>query len=113
MNDMNEEFGFHRTRVEVISAPDNSGRLFDLTVTASHCEIHPDLIRHYCRIGLVQPAARDEAKNPYFDDDAIYWIRQIRELNREGEVGQRALRVILDLRRQVEELKRELRFRIE
>jgi DNA-binding transcriptional MerR regulator len=110
---MNDDFEYHQTRFKVTSASDSSGQLFNLTITASHCEIHPDLIRHYCRIGLVRPAARDEEKNPYFDDDGIYWIRQIRELNREGEVGQRTLRVILDLRRQVEELKRELRFRID
>jgi DNA-binding transcriptional MerR regulator len=103
---MNEDFVFKQTRVEMISGEPRE--LYDLTITASYCEIHPDLIRHYCQIGMIHPARRDENENLFFDDDAIYWIRQIRELNRGGEVGQSALRIILDLRRQVEDLRREL-----
>ena len=108
---MNEDFVFKQTRIEMTTV--ESRELYDLTITASYCEIHPDLIRHYCQTGLVHPSRRDENENLYFDDDAIYWIRQIRELNREGELEHRALRLILDLRQQVEQLKKELRFRID
>ena len=104
---------FQRTGVEMTITHGDPAQIYDISVAASYSETQPELILDYCRIGVITAAKRDDSDNLYFDDDAIYWLRQIRSLRTEGEVNRAALRLILDLRRQVESLKRELRFRLE
>jgi DNA-binding transcriptional MerR regulator len=110
---MSDEFDTNYTEIEVRVTHGDPGKIYDITMTATYTGTQPDLIRDYCRIGVITATKRDESDNLFFDDDAIYWLRQIRSLRTEGEVNRAALRLILDLRRQVEYLKRELRFRLE
>jgi hypothetical protein len=110
---MSEESVSKHVGFEVTVTHGDPAKLYDITVTATYTETQPHLILDYCRMGVVTAVKRDEADNLFFDDEAIYWLRQIRSLQAEGEVNRAALRLILDLRRQVEHLKRELRFRLE
>ena len=112
-NKMSGEFIRKKVGFEMANTHVDPDKLYNLMVTASYCETHPDLIRDYCRIGLITAAKQDGNDNLFFDDDAIYWLRQIRLLRLEGEVSQRGLQLIFDLRQQVEHLKRELRFQME
>jgi DNA-binding transcriptional MerR regulator len=99
-------------RVEISAAQPEAGRLYDLATTAAFSNTHPDLIRRYHRAGLIT-AEEGERDELFFDDDAIYWLRQIETLHRQGGIGQHGLRIIVELLKEVERLQTELRFRSE
>ena len=97
-------------RVEIRAAQTEGGRLYDLETTAAFSNTHPDLIRRYHGVGLIA-AEESEQDELFFDDDAIYWLRQIEALRREGGISQHGLRMIVDLLQEVERLQMELRSR--
>jgi DNA-binding transcriptional MerR regulator len=99
-------------RVEITAAQTEGGRLYDLETTAAFSNTHPDLIRRYYGVGLIA-AQESEQDELFFDDDAIYWLRQIETLRREGGISQHGLRMIVDLLQEVERLQMELRSRTE
>lgn len=71
--------------------------------------VRPDLLRYYCRIGLL---GRERAleKNPIFDDTAVYEIRRVEGLRAEFGINRRALPLFCDLLRRVERLQNEIRY---
>lgn len=99
-------------RLDITAAQPEAGRLYDLATAAAFSKTHPDLIRRYHSAGLIR-AEEGERDELFFDDDAIYWLRQIEALHREGGIGQHGLRIIVDLLQEVERLQMELRFRSE
>ena len=88
-----------------------AGKLFDLRTAAKDTAVDPDGIRAYCREGLVRAIDYKEDGEPLFDEDAIYWLRRIQNLRTEMQLEGRGLRIVLDLLREVEQLRQELRAR--
>ena len=99
-------------RIEITADQAEGGRLYDLETASAASNTHPDLIRRYCGVGLIVAEESEEDKL-FFDDDAIYWLRQIEALRREGGISQHGLRLIVDLLQEVERLQMELRSRNE
>ncbi len=83
---------------------------YSLEVTAHLAGVHPDMLRYYCRAGLLGDDYRALDEEPRFDDDALYQIRRIESYRREQGVNLHALPVICALQRQVDRLSAELRF---
>jgi DNA-binding transcriptional MerR regulator len=71
--------------------------------------VRPDLLRYYCRIGLL---GRERAleKAPIFDDTALYEIRRVEGLRIEFGINRRALPLFCHLLRRVERLQDEIRY---
>ncbi len=106
---MSEDFSARQGMIVSLSAePFEPGRLHNLATIAHYCEAHPDLIRYYWRHGLI--AAVESGEELFFDDDALYWLRQIQQIRRESGAGPRTIGIILKLMREIEALKRDLRF---
>ena len=71
-------------------------------------ELSAETLREYCQAGLLgAPRAAEEP----FDDDAIYELRRIEFYRRRHGVNREALPIVLDLLREVERLRAELRAR--
>ncbi|MBV9391693.1 MAG: MerR family transcriptional regulator, partial [Verrucomicrobia bacterium] len=105
---MSENFSARQGIIVSISAETpEPGRLHDLAAIAHYSDAHPDLIRYYWRHGLI--AAVEKGEDLFFDDDALYWLRQIQQIRRESGAGPRAIRIILQLMREIEALRRDLR----
>jgi DNA-binding transcriptional MerR regulator len=81
-----------------------------LATIADESGIHPDLVRHYCLLGLLGPERTMRAPEPTFDDDALYTLRRIDHYRRHHGVNRQALVLLCALERDVERLERELRF---
>lgn len=64
----------------------------------------------YCRYNLVSPVVDPDRGGWFFDDEAIRRLRHIEHLRVEREANLKAISLIFDLMRQVEDLQRELRF---
>ena len=68
------------------------------------------LIAVYCRYGLIAPVAPPERDGWLFDDEAIRDLRQIEQLRTAYNLEIPALRAFMALRREVEQLREEVRF---
>ena len=93
----------------VIREPGRS--TYSVDEAAALSDLHPELVRYYCRIGLFGPSRADAAWEPVFDDDAIYELRRIEHYRRHYGVSRRALPLISGLLHEVARLEAEVRFR--
>ena len=83
---------------------------YSLESAARFADVHPEMLRHYCRLGLFGEARARPETVLIFDDDALYELRRFEHYRRHHGVNRRTLRLICDLWREVERLQTELRF---
>ncbi|MBI4230291.1 MAG: MerR family transcriptional regulator [Planctomycetes bacterium] len=67
-----------------MSAPPSRRRLLRIGEVARRFRVTPQLVRHYCILGLVRETSRSPAGYRLFDDRAVECIDLIRRLNRSG-----------------------------
>ena len=83
---------------------------YSLETAARFGDVHPEMLRYYCRLGLFgEELARPDVEL-IFDDDALYELRRFEHYRRHHGVDRKTLRLICGLRREVERLQSELRF---
>jgi MerR family transcriptional regulator, heat shock protein HspR len=76
-------------------------------VAARLVECHPQTLRMYERLGLVEPQRTDTNMRLYSADD-IEKLRQIQRLTQDLGVNLAGVQVILDLLERISEMRREL-----
>jgi DNA-binding transcriptional MerR regulator len=96
--------------MQVSVANPAAGELYNIQVAAEYSAIDPEGIRSYCRQGFITAVEYRDGE-PLFDEDGIYWLRRLQNLRSEMHLDGRALRVVLDLMREVESLRQALRAR--
>ncbi|HZP59823.1 MAG TPA: MerR family transcriptional regulator [Opitutaceae bacterium] len=84
---------------------------YSLEATASLAGMHPEMLRYYCRLGLLGEGRARPGSELIFDDDALYELRRLEHYRRHHGVNRKTLRLISDLWREIECLQTELRFR--
>lgn len=83
---------------------------YSLETAAALAGVHPDMLRHYCRLGLFgETRARSDAEL-VFNDDTLYELRRFEHYRRQQGVDRKTLRLICGLWRDIERLETELRF---
>ncbi len=90
--------------------PDGVPAGYSLETAADLCGVHPEVLRHYCQLGLFGEARANPMAAPVFDDTALYELRRVEHYRRHHGVNHQSLRLICDLWREVERLQAELRF---
>lgn len=83
---------------------------YSLDDAARLAEVHPDLLRYYCRTGLLGDDRMQSEQEPVFDDNALYELRRIEHYRRHHGVNLRSLPLFFGLLREIENLHAELRF---
>ncbi len=84
--------------------------MYSLEETARLADVHPEMLRYYCRLGLLgEDRARPEI-DLVFDDDALFELRRFELYRRRHGVNRRTLRLICHLWRELEQLRAEVRF---
>jgi DNA-binding transcriptional MerR regulator len=83
---------------------------YHLEEAAELVGLHPEMLRYYCRLGLVGEARARPGAELMFDDDALYELRRFEQYRRHHHVDRHTLRLICHLKREVERLQAELRF---
>ena len=83
---------------------------YSLEEASQHTAVHPDLLRYYCRAGLLGETRMDSEEEPNFDDACLYEIRRIEHYRHHHSVNLRALPLVLGLLREIDSLRRELNF---
>ena len=99
-------------RADALASANPPGRAaYSLEAAADLAGVHPEMIRYFCRLGVVTPVRGDAGSDPVFDDDAIYEMRRVEHFRRYYGVSRRALPLISRLLRDVARLEAELRSR--
>ncbi len=83
---------------------------YSLEAAALIAGVHPEMLRHYCRLGIFGDARAQPGTEPIFDDDALYELRRFEHYRRHHGVNRKTLRLIFGLLREVERLQTEVRF---
>ena len=107
MNDADKSEKYSLTLIRVRMA---SPATYSLETVARLTGVHPEMVRYYCRLGLLGEARSRAEAEPIFDDDALYELRQFEAYRRHHGVDRQTMRLICGLRREVERLQAEVRF---
>jgi DNA-binding transcriptional MerR regulator len=97
-------------RLTLITIREAAPATYSLETAARLVGVHPEMLRYYCRVGLIGEAHGEADAEPVFDDDAICELRRFERFRRQHGLDRRTLRLIFSLRREVERLQAELRF---
>ena len=101
---------YHNPTLTLVCVSADAPARYSLSTAAYLCDVHPDMLRHYCQLGLLGPAYTDLETDPTFDDSALYEIRRIEHYQRHHGVNRQALPLLCGLWREVERLQGEVRF---
>ena len=82
-------------------------RRYTISVAAELVNVHQQTLRHYERIGLIEPA-RGKGEIRYYSPEDIDKILQIRRLVEELGVNLAGVEVILHMRDQMERMRHEM-----
>ena len=83
---------------------------YSIEEAARLAQVTRRLIAVYFRFGLVSPAANPDIGGWCFDDEGIRTLRQIERLRNSLGMNLAAVKVVLELTREVERMRQELRF---
>lgn len=81
--------------------------VYMIGVAAQLCNVHPQTLRQYERLGLVVPA-RVGAKNRLYSESDIHKVRRIQRLTQEMGVNLAGVEIILRLMDDMEDMRRDL-----
>jgi DNA-binding transcriptional MerR regulator len=84
--------------------------LYPIDIAAAMARVPRRRIALYYRHGLVSPVLDPECGGWYFNDDAIRELRRIEHLRSTCGMDLRAIGLMLDLLKEVERLREEVRF---
>lgn len=84
--------------------------IYDLSTAAELAQLHPDIVLHYWRLGLLPAARVDAGDLPAFDDNGVYELRRIEHFHRHHGVNRQALPLVMRLVHDLERLQAEVRF---
>jgi len=104
-------FTFHvNPTLTLVCMPAETSALFSLGVAADLTGVHPDMLRYYCRIGLLGVDRTGMLHEPTFDEDALQEVRRIEHYRRHLAVSRQALPLVCELRREAERRHIEIHF---
>ena len=84
--------------------------MHSLETAAALAGVHPEMLRHYCQLGLFGEARAQPDEELVFDDDALYELRRFEHYRLKQGVNRKTLRLICGLWREVDRLQTELRY---
>ncbi len=98
------------TELTLVCLPPGLAARHSLDDAAHLTGVHPEMLRYYCRLGLLDAHPNGITGEPTFDDDALREIGRIEHFRRNLGVSRRALPLICQLRRECERMQIRLSF---
>ncbi len=96
--------------ITLVRAIEASPMSYSLEAAARLAGVHPEMLRYYCRLGILGEARARPGTALIFDDDALYELRRFEDYRRHHKVDRKTVRLICGLSREVERLQAEVRF---
>jgi MerR family transcriptional regulator/heat shock protein HspR len=103
---------FYQEGVSHVAQRDRDEPVYMIGVAAKLCDMHPQTLRLYERLGLVKPQ-RVGNKNRMYSDADIERLRQIHRLTHDLGVNLAGVEVVLHLLEQMEEMRKRMEAEIE
>ena len=94
--------------IALVSNPEPA--YYPLETAAQVTGVHPEMLRYYLRLGLIEARRGAWDDELYFDDHALQEVRRLGYYRRHLGVSRRALPLICELRRESERQHIALRF---
>jgi MerR family transcriptional regulator/heat shock protein HspR len=86
--------------------------VYAISVAARLCEMHPQTLRLYERLGLIKPN-RTDSRNRLYSDLDIERLKKIQRLTQELRVNLAGVEIIFNLLDQMEEMREEMQTEID
>lgn len=86
---------------------DKHEAVYMISIAAKLCEVHPQTLRMYERVGLIRPQ-RVSRKNRMYSDADIERLRRIQHLTHDMGINLAGVDVILRLLEQMEEMRQHM-----
>ena len=86
---------------------DEHEAVYMISIAAKLCEVHPQTLRMYERVGLIRPQ-RVSRKNRMYSDADIERLRRIQHLTHDMGINLAGVDVILRLLEQMEEMRQHM-----
>jgi DNA-binding transcriptional MerR regulator len=96
--------------VKLVNVTEIGPTTYSLEAAAQLAEVHPEMLRYYCQLGLFGETRAQPGDELFFDDNALYELRRFEHFRRHHGVNRKTLRLLCGLWREVERLQTELRF---
>ncbi len=75
-----------------------------------HCQVHPDLVDRFVRLGLIDPVGREVHSEEWlFPREAVSMIQKILRLHHELGINYTGIGVVLELLYRIENLEKRIR----
>jgi hypothetical protein len=104
-------FVFHTNPVLLlVCAPASVPARVSLAAAAELAGVHPELLRYYCRLGVIESHRDGTTGEPTFDENPIHEVRRLEHYRRHLGVCRRALPLLCALRREGQRQHLTLRF---
>ena len=104
-------FTFHvNPTLTLVCLPDDTPAVFSLETAAQLTGVHPEMLRYYCRAGLVDSIHGISESELFFEGSALQQVRRIEHYRRDLAVGRQALPLICELQQEAERRHVEIRF---
>ena len=94
----------------LVALPVDAPVWFSLESAARLTGVHPEMLRYYCRAGLVDSLHGFADGEPGFEEAALQEVRRIEHYRRHLAVSRRALPLVCELRRNAERQHIEIQF---
>ena len=105
------KFTFHvNPTLTLVCLPVDTPTLFSLGAASNLTGVHPEMLRYYCRAGLVESIHGRSETELFFEESALHEVRRIEHYRRHLAVSRRALPLICKLRREAERKRIEIQF---
>ena len=105
----NFTFYVNRT-LALVCRPADAPALFSLETAADLTGVHPEMLRYYCRVGLLGADRIEGEREPTFDEEAIQEVRRIEHYRRHLAISRQALPLVCELRRKAERRQIDIHF---
>lgn len=86
---------------------DKNEAVYMISIAAKLCDVHPQTLRMYERVGLIRPQ-RVSMKNRMYSDADIERLRRIQHLTHDMGINLAGVDVILRLLEQMEDMRRQM-----
>lgn len=96
--------------LSLVCVPAGASNLYSLAAAARLTGVHEEMLRYYCRLGLIDARGNELESEPIFDEDALHEVRRIEHYRRHLGVSRRALPLVCELRRAGERQNIEFQF---
>jgi DNA-binding transcriptional MerR regulator len=100
-----------RYSLMIVRVAETGPATYSLDFAARLAGVHPEILRYYCRLGLFGERRAQPGAELVFDDGALLELRRFERYRLHHRVDRKTLRLICSLKREVERLQAELRFR--